>query len=102
MRKRIGTVFVDAGLIWVGDPCYVLGDDATNRVTDWQDFCNKLYKDGNIDEDRFAEPLGMGVGLAVSSGMGDGAYPVYIETKDMGDWGVRVKSITIEFLESEA
>lgn len=32
----VGEVFVDAGCIWVGDPCYVMGDDASKRVHDWQ------------------------------------------------------------------
>lgn len=95
MKKQIGTVFVDAGLIWVGDPCYVLGDDASNRVKDWSEFCDKL------DGTKFSEPLGKGIGLAIRSGLGDGEYPVYIETKDMGDWGERVSSITIEFLEEK-
>ena len=97
MRKQIGTVSVDAGLIWIGDPCYVLGDDASHRVTNWSDFCDKLY--GDNMKDGFSEPLGNGVGVAVSSGYGDGEYPVFAEFSDEGDWGIRVKSITIEFIE---
>ena len=98
MRKRIGSVFVDAGLIWVGDPCYVMGEDSSHGVKAWKDFCDKLTYDKG---EQFWEPLGRGVGLAVSSGIGDGEYPVYIETKDLGTWGERVSSITIEFLEEE-
>ncbi len=94
MRKRVGTVYVDAGIIWVGDPCYIMGDDASNRVTSWSDFCEKI-----TDHKQVSEPLGTGVGLVVSSGFGDGAYPVYAELSDEGDWGVRVKSVTIEFME---
>lgn len=88
--KKVGTVFVDAGLVWVGDPCYVMGDNATSRVTDWLEFCNKLGGD-------VSEPLGKGIGMAISSGLGDGEYPVYVTTKDMGVWGKRVSKIEIDF-----
>jgi hypothetical protein len=45
-----------------------------------------------------AAPLGDGVGFAISTGYGDGSYPVYVETSDEGAWGERVKSITIKFI----
>ena len=28
-KALVGSVFVDAGLLWFGDPCYVMGDDAS-------------------------------------------------------------------------
>jgi len=87
---------VDAGLCWVGDPCYVLGDDASSRVHDWMDFCEKIS-----DMKNHAAPLGEGVGFAIHTGYGDGSYPVYIETSDEGSWGERVSRITIEFLGEE-
>jgi len=85
-------VYVDAGLIWIGDPCYVMGDNATNRVTDWMDFCDKLHTHEGV-----STPLGHGVGVAVSSGYGDGAYPVEIEFNDEG----RPSKVTITFIETE-
>lgn len=101
MRKQIGTVFVDAGLIWVGDPCYVMGDDASNRVTDWDEFCKVLEKSGQFNpKQNCSAPLGPGIGLAISSGYGDGEYPVFIETIKDGS-GERVKSVTIEFIGEE-
>ncbi len=90
--QQIGTIGVDAGLCWVGDPCYVLGDDASSRVTDWMEFCGKL--DHNKTHN---EPLGSGTGLAISTGYGDGEYPVFIETNGEG----RVSAIRIEFMEDE-
>ena len=89
--EQIGTIFVDAGLCWVGDPCYVLGDNASSRVTDWMEFCEKLdhKKDHNA-------PLGEGTGFAISTGYGDGEYPVFIEKSDG-----RVSAIRIEFMENE-
>lgn len=91
-KIEIGSVYVDAGLIWVGDPCYVMGDDASNRVKDWHEFCDALYKNGQYDN-RYSAPLGNGTGFAVESGYGDGAYPVFVDYNSEG----RVKSLTVRF-----
>lgn len=91
--QQVGTVYVDAGMVWVGDPCYVMGDDASSRVHDWiKDFCDKLDMSKSVDT-----PLGMGTGFAIESGYGDGEYPVYVAYDRDG----RVKRITIEFDEDE-
>ena len=100
MKKKIGHMSVDAGLCWVGDPCYVLGDDASSRVHDWDKFCG-LLADGGEQYEHWSAPLGEGTGFAINTGFGDGSYPVYIETSDEGSWGERVKSITIEFINEE-
>lgn len=46
---QIGSIGVDAGLCWIGDPCYVLHKDADRRYRsigkDWGDFCNQLPHD---------------------------------------------------------
>ena len=97
MKKLIGNMSVDAGLCWVGDPCYVLGDEASSRVHDWDEFCERL----DSNNKNWSAPLGEGTGFAVHTGFGDGSYPVYIETSDEGSWGERVKSITIEFISDE-
>jgi hypothetical protein len=73
---KAGTVGVDAGLVWVGDPCYVMGDDASHRVRDWSEFCRRL--DESHDKDGFSQPLGPITGVVVSSGYGDGEYPVMV------------------------
>jgi hypothetical protein len=83
-------IFVDAGCIWVGDPCYIMGDDATNRVHDWAKFC------GTIDHSKQVQsPLGNGIGLMISSGYGDGCYPVDIEYNCEGC----PSKVTITFIE---
>jgi hypothetical protein len=94
---ELGEISVDAGLCWIGDPCYVMGDDATSRVTDWAAFCEKL----NVETQHFSAPLGKSTGFAVSTGYGDGSYPVTAEIQDCGAWGPRVKSVTITFIEDE-
>ena len=96
MKKLIGHMSVDAGLCWVGDPCYVMGSDSSHGVSDWDEFCSKI-----TEMKHHAAPLGDGVGFAISTGFGDGSYPVYIETSDEGSWGERVKSITIDFIGEE-
>ena len=93
--KKIGSVGVDAGCIWIGDPCYIMGDDASFKVDKWEDFCN-LLNEFEFDENNFAEPLGKGIGTVVSSGYGDGEYPVYA-TISHG----RVKSVKIQFFGDE-
>ena len=88
--QEVGSIFVDAGLCWVGDPCYVMGDDASSRVKDWGEFCDKLPH----GKEMYSNPLGKGTGMAISTGYGDGEYPVFVETNDEG----RVSAIKIVFI----
>lgn len=45
---HVGTIDVDAGSIWIGDPCYVLQDKDKNRPADlgenWHDICNRFFE----------------------------------------------------------
>lgn len=91
--EKIGTIGVDAGLCWVGDPCYVMGDEASHRVRDWGKFCEATYKTGNED-DSVSAPLGEGIGFSISTGYGDGKYPVYIKRDDRG----RIAQIKVKFI----
>ena len=97
-RKLIGCIGVDAGLCWIGDPCYVLPHDADdNPGHDWSAFCDQLkgqYQSFNYKHGR------EGIGICVSTGWGDGLYDVYadiLESKDLADDG-RIMSVTIEFI----
>jgi len=44
MKKHIGNIGVDAGLCWIGDPCYVLPEDSHEctgeAIHDWGVFCD--------------------------------------------------------------
>ena len=97
-KIQIGTIGVDAGLCWVGDPCYIMGKDSSYYITTWDEFCNKHDKAVNESEFGWSacEPLGEGIGFAISTGYGDGEYPVYIEKE-----GSRIKRIIIEFIDEE-
>ena len=39
--KKIGKIGVDAGLCWVGDPCYILHPETPPKTIgkDWDEFC---------------------------------------------------------------
>lgn len=92
MKEQIGVIGVDAGLCWIGDPCYIMGTDATEQpAATWAEFCKKLT-DNDFQQWNFK--LGHpGLGVSVSTGHGDGTYPVFIERGYDG----RVKRVIVEF-----
>ena len=101
--KLVGNIGIDAGLCWIGDPCYVLPDGASERenVSNWDEFCGNLGED-NPTMMSFDFSLGHeGLGVCVSTGYGDGVYPVYATISDDPEWGKRIKKITIVFIEDD-
>lgn len=95
-RVRIGNVWVDAGMVWIGDPCYVLGADASHGPKTWEEFCDKLDSAGRYTGPHsvYTSPLGEGIGFAVDSGYGDGSYPVTVVLDEQTG---RVKSLHVDF-----
>lgn len=85
MRKSawelVEHIGVDAGLCWVGDPCYCTTPDLNSHpAKTWHDFCNEL---GNVDVKQWNYKAGHpGLGVSVQSGYGDGYYPVYVKRVD--------------------
>lgn len=95
-RKLVGNINVDAGLCWIGDPCYVLHGGRPELIgKDWGEFCSKLFSAEEKDGDVRTKAWGDGVGVSVSTGYGDGTYPVYVEYNDEG----RVASVTVQFID---
>jgi hypothetical protein len=98
-RKLIGEIGVDAGLCWIGDLCYVLHADPAPKAIgkDWDEFCDILHADAKYPTSmQFNYDLGHpGLGVVVSTGYGDGVYPVYAEFNDEG----RIAAVTVEFIE---
>lgn len=97
-RKQIGVIGVDAGLCWVGDPCYILHKPKKEQPKaigkTWREFCDKLT---DKDVMQFDYDRGhAGLGVCVSTGYGDGCYPVYAEFEDG-----RVARITVDFMPDE-
>ena len=98
----IGHVDVDAGLIMIGDPCYS-SDKTDCAISNWSEFCNWLDSD-DIYPTAKAIPHGRGhegYGVVVSSGFGDGTYPVYATVVDEGLWGRRISEVKVVFIGEE-
>lgn len=91
--KTIGTIGVDAGLCWVGDPCYILGGDRPKSIgKDWPEFCDLLGGEYPTQKS-FSYDMGHeGLGVCFSTGYGDGSYPVKAKFEDG-----RIKEIKIKF-----
>jgi hypothetical protein len=100
-RKLIGEIGVDAGLCWIGDPCYILHADPKPIAIgkDWDQFCAILHDDNQYPTcKQFAYDMGhAGLGVVVSTGYGDGVYPVYAEFNNEG----RVAKVCVEFIDDE-
>ncbi len=83
-KKQIGVVGVDSGTLLLGDPCYWLSDEDYNKELLQSNF----DKSHQVNYD-----LGhAGKGVIVSSGYGDGCYPVFATIQDG-----RVKEVTVKF-----
>lgn len=78
---KIGKFGVDAGLCWIGDPCY-LSDE--NHFRDWDKF---------VDEVGFDVFKQFKDGVVVSTGYGDGVYDVEARFE-----GKRVAEIRVRFI----
>lgn len=97
-RELIGHVGVDAGLIYIGYPCYEVGSDTEGKFEGtWSDFCDLLNDEKRgMKDDVFKIPFSLGhegQAIVVSSGYGDGNYPVYVERKDG-----RIARVIVDFM----
>ena len=103
-RKLIGHIGIDAGMCWIGDPCYIFHKEklpkelGTSWYGDKDSFCEILKKkeeEAKSREVQFNYDMGHeGLGIITSTGYGDGSYPVYATYNDQG----RVSKIEIEFM----
>jgi hypothetical protein len=95
----IGEIGVDAGLCWIGDPCYCVTPDCNEHPAQtWGDFCEILTKQGHDRRGytQFNYKRGHeGLGVAVSTGYGDGTYPVQIRKNSEG----RVVEVRVLFVD---
>lgn len=93
--EKIGTIFVDAGIVMIGDPCYTLPDSASHRddtTKDWDKFCDKLHDNPNGVSFPFSTKE---TGIVVESGYGDGEYPVFVERDRHG----RIAALMVRFFD---
>lgn len=91
--ELIGSIAIDSGTVWLGDPCYVIGHDAAFAPQTWQAFCDCIPS--AHDEQGYSEPLGETIGVATHTGYGDGMYPVYVRKIDG-----RIASVRIDFIDN--
>ena len=101
--RHAGVCGVDAGSIWIGDPCYCVTPDAGEHPAEtWGEFVNILAEEDFPNTKQFNYKRGHpGVGVYVSSGFGDGTYDVFVKEVDEGAWGKRVAEARIVFITDE-
>lgn len=93
---QIGVIGVDAGLCFIGDPCYVLHTPPPAAIgNSWDEFCRMLdsSRTGQLNFDAGQA----GLGVVVRTGIGDGLYPVFATLDEEG----LVSSVTIKFLDDD-
>lgn len=90
-KEIIGYVSVDAGILYVGDPCYQSSD---SDFADWNKFCDKMFAAQEYKQDGIFKlnDEHEGRGIVVSTVYGDGIYPVYATRNKEG----RIKRISID------
>ncbi|RMH70955.1 MAG: DUF4241 domain-containing protein [Cyanobacteria bacterium J007] len=119
-RRLLGYVAVDCGMVAIADPSYLnlWQDNLPDGSDRAQDFSfsgahnathhteamgGQLYAPFP-NQDAVLEAIAQGrtplfeAGVAVSTGIGDGTYPVYAEYQDLGQpFGKRIVRVTVDF-----
>jgi hypothetical protein len=86
--EKVGSFGVDAGLCWIGDPCYCVTPDASSHpAKTWPEFCDMLEKKEKNGIAQWES------GISASTGYGDGEYNVYAHFLDG-----RVSALFIDFM----
>lgn len=98
MRKsrwvQVGEIGVDAGLVMIGDPCYIsdtIPEDKNPK--NWDKFCDFVFDNqeaGIVDIEK-------GTAIVVSSGYGDGSYPVFVKRNEEG----RIAEMKVVFISDD-
>lgn len=96
--KKVGEIGVDAGLCWIGDPCYLIADEDHHPLSEkdigptWHAFCERM---GDAKTRQFNYDAGhAGLGVCVQTGHGDGTYPVEAKIVDGVVREIRVRFVT--------
>lgn len=97
--EKIGVIGIDAGCCWIGDPCYLAPTDrptaplAPSPASGWSKFIDWLHgADGHGFDDGAKEHPD---GCIVSTGWGDGCYPVEVRRSPEG----RIAEVRVRFIE---
>lgn len=95
--EHAGYIGVDAGLCWIGDPCYIIHPDEVPEALgkNWGDFCDNL---GHKGAQQFHHDSGHGgLGVVISTGWGDGIYPVQVKKTSDG----RIAEVRVIFINED-
>ena len=93
--KKVGEIGVDAGLCMVGDPCYAsYPDHPDHPIHNWDKFCESLKEhDKQHPQQATAMQIDQRTGVVVSTGYGDGIYPVFARYNADG----RIVGLKVDF-----
>lgn len=89
--REIGSVGVDSGQIWVGDPCYI--DDAFPHTPAGQENWMRFTSPRFPDETTVHPYAYSNDGMLCGTTHGDGSYPVYGIQDEHG----RLRAVLIDF-----
>jgi len=111
--KMIGLVAVDSGQLMLCDPSYISGEkwdkDAYSPENadrngmysfNYNGACGATLSEERAGQLKFENNY-EGAGVAFSSGLGDGMYPVYATYVDDPDWGLRICKVEVVMIEME-
>ena len=98
----VGHITVDSGQVIVGDPCYLKVWDGNENEPFTIEGQQGQYSylgscEATLSEDGFGT-LNNGFAVALSSGYGDGTYPVYVKKNDNGKIALAIIDFTGEYL----
>jgi len=98
--EKVGVIGVDAGLCWLGDPCYILHKNPDENPDDigksWKNFCKRLGDEDTVQFHYNKDLPSPGLGVCVSAGWGDGSYDVFVK-RTRG----RIAEVKVVFIEDE-
>jgi hypothetical protein len=111
--KNIGYVAVDSGQLILCDPCYIEsewkvikeyapsgGSDGNTYPFDYNGACGATMSKEMAGQLDFTTGY-PGAGVAFSSGLGDGYYPVYATYIEDPIWGRRISKVEIVLIDYE-
>ena len=100
--KKVGQCPVDAGMVMLVDPCYVLPNSEDSEPKYTYNQLLALCEKKGWDEKSYGLPATYGeMGVVVSSGFGDGCYDVFAKIVYCGDWGKRVAEVKVVFIQED-
>ena len=87
LRKQIGTIGVDAGIVYSVDPCYIKHHEIIFNDEKWSEFVKQYYANRENNSAQICS------GIVCNTANGDGEFPVYGHYDENGD----IMKIEIEF-----